>query len=144
MKTFKTTAWPVITYIVEIPEDEARTKICCGPQGCGVVRETLEMNGRFCLGSMCMAWRWGSDLIERGESMWIVGFSARTNEGIVGQFCDERYDPPVPAENFKPAGNGWELGRGPDSKLAFWQRPAGRRGYCGWVGRDEPHKEKSR
>lgn len=37
-------------------EDEAKTKRCCGPSGCGV-RHGDPTEGRFCIGSACMAWR---------------------------------------------------------------------------------------
>jgi len=36
-------------------EDEAKTKRCCGPEGCGFVGNDKE---RYCIGSQCMAWRW--------------------------------------------------------------------------------------
>jgi hypothetical protein len=41
-------------------EQEAKTKRCCGPEGCGVypvAMGTSEKYMRFCIGSMCMAWR---------------------------------------------------------------------------------------
>ena len=45
-----------------VTEEEAKTKRCCGPEGCG---GNAEMHGwpnghivRFCIGSACMAWRW--------------------------------------------------------------------------------------
>ena len=38
-------------------EEEAQTKHCCGPEGCG------EFHGgyRWCIASKCMAWRWVSE-----------------------------------------------------------------------------------
>jgi len=52
-------------------EEEAKTKLCCGPQDCGermfedrpipLNPNALYMSkylGRYCKGSECMAWRW--------------------------------------------------------------------------------------
>ncbi len=35
-------------------EDEAGMTKCCGPEGCGTIREGI----RWCAGHCCMAWRW--------------------------------------------------------------------------------------
>lgn len=41
-----------------LTESEARTKRCCGPDGCGAdVRQNGRVSERFCIGSACMAWR---------------------------------------------------------------------------------------
>lgn len=52
-----------------LTESEAKTKRCCGPEGCGVPnltaeeRKILQGGGsaifltRMCIGSLCMAWR---------------------------------------------------------------------------------------
>jgi hypothetical protein len=41
-------------------EQDARTRRCCGPEGCGhyVLRATASGADRYCLASGCMAWRW--------------------------------------------------------------------------------------
>lgn len=51
-------------------EDEAKTKACCGPEGCGEEMPPTDVitaghfvrhsgkEGRFCIGSRCMGWRW--------------------------------------------------------------------------------------
>ena len=43
----------------------AKTKLCCGPDGCGEIIETnydvdeqAWMTERRCAGSKCMAWKW--------------------------------------------------------------------------------------
>ena len=59
-----------------VSEEEAKTKRCCGPEGCGeregrpehkhalrlsaieVEAATVALMPRMCIGSACMAWRW--------------------------------------------------------------------------------------
>ena len=41
-------------------EDEAKTKRCCGPEGCGEehsANTTGFTTARYCIGSACMGWR---------------------------------------------------------------------------------------
>ena len=42
-------------------EEEAKNTRCCGPNGCGEVRDSLrgapENQERYCIGAACMAWR---------------------------------------------------------------------------------------
>jgi hypothetical protein len=48
-----------------LTEDEAKTKRCCGPDGCGAPVfhvNSGEFLGRFCIGSACMAWQWRGNL----------------------------------------------------------------------------------
>lgn len=44
-------------------EDDAENTRCCGPNGCGESRDDMKGSPdnapRFCIGSSCMAWRWG-------------------------------------------------------------------------------------
>jgi hypothetical protein len=37
-------------------EDEAKTKICCGPPQ--VAAQMMRARPAYCAGSACMAWRW--------------------------------------------------------------------------------------
>lgn len=53
-------------------EEQAKTRRCCGPEGCGAYPPTppnyinedgeeiayIPSNERFCIGSACMAWQW--------------------------------------------------------------------------------------
>ena len=39
-------------------EDEAKTKRCCGPEGCGVSEVLDQVRARRCIASECMAWDW--------------------------------------------------------------------------------------
>ena len=43
-------------------EDEAKTKMCCGPPGQNAMAAGLHVNAEvvetFCTASACMAWRW--------------------------------------------------------------------------------------
>ena len=38
-------------------EDQAKTKRCCGPEGCGDYIHKDTSQERYCIGSQCMAWR---------------------------------------------------------------------------------------
>jgi hypothetical protein len=45
-------------------EDEAKTKICCGPPGTNTMIHAIEMQSDAdicCIASGCMAWRWDTD-----------------------------------------------------------------------------------
>ena len=52
-------------------EDEAKTKRCCGPEGCGDSADSgspyYDDIGRCCIGSKCMAWRWEMTPIRAAE-----------------------------------------------------------------------------
>lgn len=43
-------------------ESDAKTKRCCGPEGCGKRMSSkspyFQDIGRHCIASECMAWRW--------------------------------------------------------------------------------------
>ena len=38
-------------------EDEAKTKRCCGPEGCGDYIHKDTQRERYCIASECMAWQ---------------------------------------------------------------------------------------
>lgn len=65
-------------------EDEAKTKICCGPlhqpefQKIGEVSISTPML-RNCLGSQCMAWRWTPQTDPLGRPTYV-----RETEGYCG------------------------------------------------------------
>jgi hypothetical protein len=42
---------------MKIIETEAKNKRCCGPDGCGEQRHGNPEVARWCIGSLCMAWR---------------------------------------------------------------------------------------
>ena len=45
-----------------LTEDEAKTKRCCGPEGCGYTHTSAtstRAGERYCIASACIAWRWG-------------------------------------------------------------------------------------
>jgi hypothetical protein len=101
-----------------VTDEEARTKRCCGPEGCGrhlpsaSAGETIGGLGRhterFCIGSDCMAWEWGEPEYE----------CVKAAPG----------EPP-------PYGEGWErIGEysHPTGTLQYtsWRRPLPSRGYC--------------
>lgn len=55
-------------------EDEAKTKRCCGPDGCGFTdpRQADCLNGeRWCIGSECVAWRWTDQQTLADAQDWI-------------------------------------------------------------------------
>lgn len=66
-------------------EEEAQLKRCCGPSDCGHESENGPSGpGRYCLGSVCMAWHRQTVMIDR-----------RTNEpaipGCPVESLEERY-----------------------------------------------------
>lgn len=139
IRTIFTTERPVGDRVVEIPEKEAVAKLCCGPQGCGIIKETPEITGRYCVGSMCMAWRWGVGMVE--VTMWMftdhpVGRHVR--EAFVDGELRAFGLPLPPIENFRPEGEGWQLNcMTNEPRQVRWERPAGQRGYCAWAGKND-------
>lgn len=58
-------------------EDEAKTKMCCGP----LHFSSTDPNGQRCIGSACMAWRQtfgGGDVVE-ADIKWLTKPKGETN-----------------------------------------------------------------
>ena len=54
-------------------EAEAKSKRCCGPNGCGERLPGMTSNARherWCIASACMAWDWAANL---GSEAWPAG-----------------------------------------------------------------------
>jgi hypothetical protein len=117
---------------------EATTMLCAGAKGFGRVMRGIyeagavnpEFTERLCVGTRCMAWKWGTPLIERSLSMYIDAMSNR-----VRQIGNEEF--PVgqhkKLEDTRPEGDGWFLSGGDRGMAAFWYRPTERRGHCMFV-----------
>lgn len=130
-QTFLTTppANGQVEYHAEIKEDEALTKLCIGPPGCGIEDIRAGRIERRCAGSRCMAWRWGRDIIEVGHMM-----VTRPPSDLVHEFNGRTIAPPVPAENLRPEGEGWYLTNpAMQHDIVRWQRFHAQRGYCGFI-----------
>ena len=57
-------------------EDEAKTKICCGPPQ--VAAQMMRARPAYCAGSACMAWRWDKPIrkmrnMETGVERVVLG-----------------------------------------------------------------------
>jgi len=66
-----------------VTEEEAKTKRCCGPNGCGRLQDDLSGSPdnapRYCIGSACMAWRHApvsfTQVNDNGKTVQIEGRS---------------------------------------------------------------------
>lgn len=79
-----------------LTEDEAKTKRCCGGEGCGIVKHEYEprqgeptLNSftvavRRCIGSACMAWKWGMPQAHACDEKPEFGYRER---GFCGLAC---------------------------------------------------------
>lgn len=65
-----------------VTEEEAKTKVCCGGDGCGRLVYDGGMYRRDCLGSACMAWRVSSD-----EAAIQAGFIESELDGKIVGYC---------------------------------------------------------
>ena len=132
-----------------LTEPEAKTKLCCGPDGCGHAdyKGSNQAGGavygdRMCVGSACMGWRWHS------ATSWQ---SRQTEDERRVEFGRVTYVPKP------PEGDGWRQiheweGDPPKRKMkepknvgySSWHRPGygpgiawpghGPRGHCGLSG----------
>lgn len=91
-------------------EDEAKTKACCGPEGCGAYNpenvhitrtfrpdntSTVSLEGvgpgfqRLCIGSACMAWRIETpERYEEREQQWL---DAKEDASVQGGAMNEPF-----------------------------------------------------
>jgi hypothetical protein len=64
-------------------EDEAKTKICCGPPQ--VAAQMMRARPAYCAGSACMAWRWN---VEKGYQQMAADWTpADTTKTAPHGFC---------------------------------------------------------
>lgn len=121
-------------HFIEVPEDEAKEKLCIGPEGCGLkLRDAPE---RRCAGSRCMAWRWGLSVVEQ-----TVPLEIDPNTNMVRRIHD---GPPIPMQDrkhldaYRPAEGQWDLVMAypPGREAPYrYQREHTKRGYCGFMER---------
>jgi hypothetical protein len=134
-RTFLAPAWPIATPTQYVLPEDARNKLCCGPQYCGVLGDSADgsLRGvRLCAGEACMAWRRGDELVERTETLWLDSPGGT----LVRECSGQVYEKPYPrVQQFCPDGEGWRLTRlMRDPSYSHWERSKGFRGYCGFVG----------
>jgi hypothetical protein len=62
-----------------VTEDEAKTKVCCGP----TVLHPNTMNG-CCVGSACMAWRWALEYYRDPDATDPTKYRSSAADGYCG------------------------------------------------------------
>ena len=70
-------------------EDEAKTKMCCGPPGTNTIMHAIEVGADVadtcCIASGCMAWRWN---VEKGYQQMAADWTpADTTKTAPHGFC---------------------------------------------------------
>lgn len=127
---------------------EATTMLCAGAKGFGRVMRSppadvgpkfgevigvyygQEIIERLCVGTRCMAWKWGTPLIERSMPMYVDAMSQRVRQIGSEEFPLGQHKK---LEDTRPEGEGWLLSGGDRELPAYWYRPTERRGHCMFV-----------
>jgi len=132
-------AWPRVTRVPEYSEEEARKKFCCGPQGCGHFTTVPGYTAaRLCLGSQCMAWRWGDQMVEVAVRFGLTPERTVASLHYPGQDTQTPPRKDMKMEDFRPEGEGWEIAYGwgtPYNSMNHgqYQRELHWRGYCAYA-----------